>query len=305
MIAPTSAFYFFDRTSRSLKVSHFTSSSRSDYPITQRQMDTVILRDLSSQAHIGLDCWGRDRTQPVLITALVSTDVSQAGLTDKADDLTVDYSALGKSILARIEKGKFVSLHELAKELAEEVVPGLSSKSKSEGQSGGEVKIIASAPKQLLCADALRITVIRSTTKKYDVIDIHNLQANLVLGLNPPERRLKQRVLVNISLDVQEQFFQCVDTLAIQLILGGVLDFIEKLELFTLEALVSSIALETYKQFIAGPRRKLHESINSLTIRAEKPSGTTAGQSTGVEVTRTGQWMRTRTNENLNGQSES
>jgi dihydroneopterin aldolase len=197
-------------------------------------MDTIILRDLFSQADIGLDCWGRLRTQPVLITALVSTDVSQAGLTDKADDLTVDYSALGKSILKRMEEGKFGSLHCLARELAEEVVPSLGGYS-GEGlqgdgvedttkRGGGQVKIIATAPKQLLCADALRITVIRSTTHTSDVIDIQNLQANLVLGLNPAERLVKQRVLVNISLDVQEMFFQVVDTDAIQLILGRVLD---------------------------------------------------------------------------------
>jgi len=283
-------------------------------------MDSIILRDLSTQARIGLDCWGRDRPQPVLITAIVSTDVTRAGLTDKVEDLTVDYSALGKAIFEHIESrgdgpgsSGFRGLHHLASELAMDVIPRLVG-----GEGGGDVKIIAVAPKQLLCADGLEVTVFSSpfgnlgrefngkenSSRRTDVVSIKNFQANVVLGLNLHERLAKQRVLINISMDVHESFMQWTQSINLQFV-SHILDFIENLELYTLEALVSSIALEIFKRIVelqtAQEQPSIHGMINSLTVRAEKPSGTTSGQSTGVEITRTGSWMHAHMSEQKPG----
>src|ERR1700744_432930 len=111
-------------------------------------MDSIILRDLSTQAKVGLDCWGRERPQPILISVTVSTDITKAGLSDKLDDLTINYSTLGKGILRHVDVGgSFESLHDLALQLAEDIIPGL----RGHGEDGDvEVKIVA--PKQLLCA---------------------------------------------------------------------------------------------------------------------------------------------------------
>jgi dihydroneopterin aldolase len=170
-------------------------------------MDSIILRNLSAQARIGLDCWGRDRPQPVLITIIMTTDVAQATFSDEADDLTIDYSALGKGILNYINSRNepFESLYHLVLELAEDVIP-----SHGNGLKFGELEINAIAPKQLLCTDGLEVQLFRSgngnEAPTKDVINIKDLQANIILGVNQHERLFKQRVLINISIEVQKSF---------------------------------------------------------------------------------------------------
>lgn len=184
-------------------------------------MDSIILRNLSTQARIGLDCWGRDRPQPLLITVIVTTDTAPAAYSDRAGDLSIDYSALGKGILSHVEsKSKdgergFESLYHLALVLAEDVIPRYSN-----GVEFSELKITLTAPKQLLCADGLEVQLFRAGNQAQarDVISIKDLQANLVLGINSHERLLKQRILANVSLDVQQSFLDWAALLNTKLI---------------------------------------------------------------------------------------
>lgn len=189
-------------------------------------MDSIILRNLSAQARIGLDCWGRDRPQPILITVIVTTEVARAGFSDKADDLGIDYSALGKGILNHVDSGSkgrtFESLYHLALDLAEDVIPKFSN-----GTEFDELKIWVTAPKQLLCADGLEVHLFRSgkrTQAHRDVISIKDLQANLVLGINPHERLLKQRALINISIHVHQTFLEWIKLLNTDFLLSRMLD---------------------------------------------------------------------------------
>jgi dihydroneopterin aldolase len=173
-------------------------------------MDSVILRNLQAQARIGPDCWGRDRPQHLLITVfIITTKVAQAGVSDKEEDLMIDYSKISKGILEHIKSRSepFESLYSLVLELADDVIPNFGNGS---GHRFDELKIYAIAPKQFLCADALEIQLFRTRQGKQvssrDVIQIRNLQANVIVGLNTHERLAKQRLLVDISIEVQQSF---------------------------------------------------------------------------------------------------
>jgi len=251
-------------------------------------MDTIILRDLATQARAGLDCWGRDRPQPVLVTAVISADVMQAGLSDSAEHLSVNYSAVGKQILRFIDSRNFESLYELAIELAKSIT----------NLHNNDLKLTVSAPKQLLCADGLEVYLSRPGAQGQivatDMISIKDLQANLVLGINTAERLIKQRVKIGISFHISSKSVSSTNLNYSDLI-PPILDFVERSNRFTLEALASGIALEVYRLGLASPKLLDVAHIDSITVRAEKPSGTTAGVSTGIEITRIKRWLEENT----------
>lgn len=172
-------------------------------------METIILRNLSTQARIGVDWWGRDKPQPLMISIFVTVnEASRASVTDTVDDLGVNYSKLGKDVMEFVEDitKEWKSTVTLARDLVG-VISG------STNAKLGEVKIIIDAPKQLLCTDGLEVEMTKSKRGDRYLISIKNIQANLILGVNEHERLQKQRVSFTIILEFSEAFIASANCL--------------------------------------------------------------------------------------------
>ena len=81
-------------------------------------VDQITIHDLAARCIIGLNGDERREKQDVLVTVSLYTDLKPAGKSDRVED-TVDYRALKKKILARVEKSGFHLIESLAGAVAD------------------------------------------------------------------------------------------------------------------------------------------------------------------------------------------
>lgn len=151
--------------------------------------DTVSLYQLSLSATIGPDVWQRTRPQPVLITIHAHTSLVPAGNTDNVAD-SIHYGHLATT-LRNLEHTSFSSLIDLAHAVADE---GL------KYPSVHSVHVLATAPKQLLHASSLAVELVKSAAQSSQLtLHINDLSLETIIGVNPPERVHKQKVVTTLS----------------------------------------------------------------------------------------------------------
>ncbi|HVO38893.1 MAG TPA: dihydroneopterin aldolase [Spirochaetia bacterium] len=81
-------------------------------------MDRLIIRDLRVPCIIGARERERSAPQDVLISVFLGLDLRPAGRSDSLE-LAVDYSALVKKIVARVEESRFFLVEALAEAVAD------------------------------------------------------------------------------------------------------------------------------------------------------------------------------------------
>ena len=81
-------------------------------------LDRIHIRDLLLRSVIGLEEWERREKQDVNINITLYADLRRAGKTDAIAD-TVDYKAIKKKIIARVEQSSFYLVEKLAQSLAD------------------------------------------------------------------------------------------------------------------------------------------------------------------------------------------
>ena len=80
-------------------------------------MDKIIITDLRATGILGVKSPERDQAQTVLINLTLFTDLHKAGISDNIED-TVSYSAVAKTVLARVSETQYFTLEALAGDLA-------------------------------------------------------------------------------------------------------------------------------------------------------------------------------------------
>lgn len=80
-------------------------------------MDKIIITDLRATGIIGVKSPERDQPQTLLVNIVLFTDLKPAGFSDKIED-TVSYSAVAKTVLARVAETRYYTLEALAEDLA-------------------------------------------------------------------------------------------------------------------------------------------------------------------------------------------
>ncbi len=80
-------------------------------------MDKIIITDLRAIGIIGVKSPERDQPQTLLLNIILYKDLKKAGLTDKIEN-TVSYSAVAKSVSARVAETQFHTLEALGEDLA-------------------------------------------------------------------------------------------------------------------------------------------------------------------------------------------
>lgn len=235
--------------------------------------DTILIDRLSLPCPIGLDCWGRARSQPVVISIylyLVPGYLTRVGQSDNIDH-TVDYSQLTKIVSGYVQEGeRFRSVGEL--------MDGVAAKGfEVGGESVDKVKVLVELPKmvQLAQGGVVVESVVgrEESEEKRRRVYVKDLVFGIVIGVNEAERKEKQRVVVNIEVDEIEEG---VDYNALVRVLD---QEISQTAYLTLEKLVGEVIRISCSHL--SPKQ-----ASSLTVRAQKPSALSFAQSSGVEMTR-------------------
>jgi len=241
--------------------------------------DIIFIDRLGLSANIGLDCWGRRRPQPIFISIYLHLTpngfLSRSGQSDNVND-SVDYGSLTKAVMRYVESEKngFNAVEQLIDGVADQAF-GLA------GENGKEVRVILELPKLVPLAEGgIAVEVTRRATQgtqdsgaAQKKVYVKDLSYAVIIGVNEPERRDKQRVLVN--LEVYERENVTIDYLNV---VRSLSKDVECMEYFTLEKMVWEIARAVC--FTLGKR------IEKITVRAQKPSALSFARSSGVEMTR-------------------
>jgi dihydroneopterin aldolase len=168
--------------------------------------DVVFVDSLHVSANIGPDCWDRDRSQPIDISVylhLKESYLDRAGASDNVLD-SVNYSDLTKKISnlikAKSEESETPSFtggpDELIKAVTEQAFD-------LAGEAAAAVRVIVGAPKMILLAAGFSvdiITVVNDQSKSIASkrVLIKDLVLPVIIGVNPAERKSKQRVKINL-----------------------------------------------------------------------------------------------------------
>ena len=186
-------------------------------PVTDKVfIDTLHL----ATANIGSDCWGKSRPQPLELSVYLHLRPSFLDKSGASGDVvdSVHYGHLTKAISALVDskysvRGKgsevreaFGGIHGLANEVAEEAL-------KLAADAALEVRIVVNAPNLILLAGDFVVdtTISRASHGGGDgddggsmiavggrVVEIKEITIPVIIGVNPPERLAKQKVVTDL-----------------------------------------------------------------------------------------------------------
>ena len=172
-------------------------------PASPDSPDIVSVRALTLTTHIGHDIWYRNRPQPAIVSLSLYTDISQAGATDKVT-ASIHYGALTKAVSAHISESSSDNLIEF--------VDGVAQCCFEKGGAQEKVKIVAELPEALTMAEGVGIEAYRqrygqgpetsTDTARIpgfgDALFVRDLRVPCIIGVNDPERKEKQVVVINL-----------------------------------------------------------------------------------------------------------
>ncbi|KDR78138.1 hypothetical protein GALMADRAFT_119053 [Galerina marginata CBS 339.88] len=243
-------------------------------------MDVVFVDSLRVAANIGRDCWGRAREQPVELTVYLHLKESYLGAAGESDNVvdSVHYGHLTKAISNLIKSRTesdtpgFDNADDLTRAVTERAF-------ELAGEAAAEVRVVLDVPKMILLATGLSVDV---TTAKGTLgvlskkVLVKDIVIPVIIGVNPPEREVKQRVVVNII------FHENTSSVS-----GPAPNYQETVSRLSKDIEASSyLTLEKFVMQIVRSSCLSSERISAVTVRAQKPSALSFAQSSGVEITR-------------------
>jgi dihydroneopterin aldolase len=158
--------------------------------------DVVLVDTIQLTANIGADCWGRLREQPVSITVHLHLKPSFLDISGQSDNVvdSIHYGHLTKAISALSES--FADVRALVHEVTQKAF-GLA------GDNVDAVRVIIGLPKQILLANDFEVEVItprgKDSLQQTAKVSVKDLVMPVLIGVNPPERLAKQKVVTNIT----------------------------------------------------------------------------------------------------------
>ncbi|KAJ6619515.1 hypothetical protein B0H10DRAFT_1793333 [Mycena sp. CBHHK59/15] len=231
--------------------------------------DIIIIRDLRVNSTIGPDRWGKVRPQPIDVSIQVEASLVEAGTSDNVAD-SIHYGNLAKDVVHVVQDTSFTSLSDMAESIAKMAL--------NMDDRVLAVDILANAKNQFLQAESLGVKIRRTRAgegESGNVCLITDLRANIIIGVNPPEREAKQTVLLNLRFH-DFDWGKVTDAQSWQAIHAMLVKAIEDTKYLTLEAFATDVAKHAFT---------IH-AADVVTVRAQKPSALTTAHSSGVEITR-------------------
>lgn len=170
-------------------------------------MDVVYVEAIELSATIGSDWWGRVRPQPISVSVYLHLKPSHLDIAGTTDDVadSIHYGHLCKSItaLAQDPQASFASAHDLARQVAEAAISFA-------GDVVTYVRVIIGSSKLIPLALTFELEMVvhnlppsasESASPAGNVrARVNGLTLATIIGVNPPEREAKQRVITNITI---------------------------------------------------------------------------------------------------------
>ena len=168
--------------------------------------DTISIDRLGLSTIVGLDCWGRRRAQPILISVYLHLTpdgfLSRAGKSDSVID-TIDYGSLTNAVAQYVENKEngFEDVGQLTDGVVQRAF-------EAAGENGKEVRVLVELPKLAPLAEgglAVEVNATQGTQNTAQkTVYVKDLILSVVIGVRDPERNEKQRVVVNLEVCERE-----------------------------------------------------------------------------------------------------
>lgn len=159
--------------------------------------DGISIRDLSFQysPHHGLDAWGREKEQPILLSVSLNfrRSYDTAASQDALDASTMHYGILAKNLRGLKPDQDWLSLDDLALRVFETVMktpPG------SDLVRGCQIEI--KLPKASLLGDSVTYVYFGSDEDQSRMLHLSNVFIPTLIGVNANERQSKQKLFISV-----------------------------------------------------------------------------------------------------------
>jgi len=188
--------------------------------------DTVFVDSIQLTAAVGIDCWGRPKPQQVLASVYLHLKPSFLDACGKSDDVadSVHYGHLAKAVSAVVDEKARSGVHYFGVHALIEDVTRVAFE--LAGESADAVRVVVDLPKQILLASGFSVEVTTSKVGESEVdkagetasglvgppaiVRVKGLVLPVLIGVNPPERLARQRVITNIMFSERASYTSSV-----------------------------------------------------------------------------------------------
>ncbi|ORZ18848.1 Dihydropteroate synthase-like protein [Absidia repens] len=266
-----------------------------------RELDKILIKNLVLKNVTGVDSWQRLKSQPVVITVWLYTDITAAGDTDHVTN-SIHYGHVTKGITKLAETNTFKSLEALAHAVVKLCCVHF----------GAERTVITvEQPKALLHASASGVQLSRSrhdfkddgvvetlgdvSKLGYeDSVFVRDLRLHTIIGVNPWEREEKQVVVINLTIYPSDLLYPSSSSASQQEENDPKKSHHLRTIVRTLTRHIEASGYKTVEAFAVAVARLALEKchVNKIRVRVEKPSAILFADASGLEVTRDIKWLR-------------
>ena len=171
--------------------------SHLEYNPTPVGFDFVFVRDVQILANVGPDAWGRNKPQPLIISATIPFSIEQAGRNDKIEQ-TLDYRTVYKVLRSfdSLDSDANAPQHGTPMKLAAEIIHKLGIK------EWARLDIVA--PKALLHAEGVSMRYYgwvssSAVSLPPSTLSVKAVNVPCIIGIGEHERLQKQPVIVEFA----------------------------------------------------------------------------------------------------------
>lgn len=266
--------------------------------------DGISVRDLQlrSPPNDGLDAWGREKEQPVLLSVHLSfkSGFDSAADNDTLDESTMHYGVLSKNLRGISSTGSWGDLGNLAGRVLAVIratPPGIDIME--------HVTIEIKLPKASLLGEAVIFVMHWHYTGRGVVFDrmlhIKNICIPTLIGVNSNEREARQKLIVNVwfgnpgngqcnsYVDLEQALTKVRQEVDVWrcLMPDVIKQIIDPTDFETLESLAVHILKELYQSY-----EPLKQDKTTIRLRLEKPQAVPWADAPAIEVFRTSEQLR-------------
>lgn len=257
-----------------------------------KHLDKILIKNLVLKNVTGVDSWQRLKSQPVVISVWLYTDITAAGNSDHVTN-SIHYGHVTKAITKLAETSTFKSIEALGHAILRLCCVDFKAE---------RTAVRVEQPKALLHAAAAGVQLSRTRADFEsiqengetlgdisglgvdDMVFVKDLRLSTIIGVNPWEREEKQVVLINLTVYPSKILFS--DTEANK-------SYHMRTMVRTLTRHIESSGYKTVEAFAVTVARIALEKchVNKIRVRLEKPSAILFADASGIEVTRDRHWL--------------
>lgn len=231
--------------------------------------DKIYINQLKLQTITGPDLWNALNTQTCHVSLRIGTDFSKSSITDDLK-YSLNYAVISRDITNLVKGRKnWLQLSNLTKSIYDFTT------SKDRYQGVNELEVCVKNLDYHLRTPHISC-IMREPTE--EIYEIHNLELFTIIGVFTFERLQKQKVSLNIIIKSPPGLDK---TSSLKLIIDNIVEYVEKSNFKTVEALVESVGKVISQSISSSDRDRIE-----ITVKVIKLSAITDTNGVGVSTTK-------------------